>query len=82
MLKGTFTTMQPSYDDDAAQLTVSGLNVLHQLRRKQYTTTWTDKKDSEIALDISQRTTTEPSGSRCRSRSTTRPWARRSRSRW
>lgn len=56
MLKGTFTTMQPSYDDGAAQLTVSGLNVLHQLRRKQYTTTWVDKKDSEIAQDIAQRT--------------------------
>ena len=56
MLKGTFTTMQPTYDDGAAQLTVSGLNVLHQLRRKQYTTTWTDKKDSEIARDIAQRT--------------------------
>lgn len=56
MLKGTFTTMQPTYDDGAAQLTVSGLNVLHQLRRKQYTTTWTDKKDSEIAQDIAQRT--------------------------
>ena len=56
MLKGTFTTMQPSYSDGAAELTVSGLNVLHQLRRKQYTTTWVDKKDSEIAQDIAQRT--------------------------
>lgn len=54
MLKGTFTTMQPSYADGAAELTVSGLNVLHQLRRKQYTTTWTDKKDSEIAQNIAQ----------------------------
>jgi phage protein D len=56
MLKGTFTTMQPTYDAGAAQLTVSGLNVLHQLRRKQYTTNWTDKRDSEIAQDIAQRT--------------------------
>lgn len=56
MLKGSFTTMQPSYGDGSADLTVSGLNVLHQLRRKQYTTTWTDKKDSEIAQDISRRT--------------------------
>lgn len=56
MLKGTFTTMQPSYGNGAAELTVSGLNVLHQLRRKQYATTWTDKKDSEIAQDIAQRT--------------------------
>ena len=56
MLKGSFTTMQPTYGDGAAELTVSGLNVLHQLRRKQYTTTWVDKKDSEIAQDIAQRT--------------------------
>ncbi len=56
MLKGTFTTMQPSYGDGAAELTVSGLNVLHQLRRKQYTTNWVDKRDSEIAQDIAQRT--------------------------
>jgi uncharacterized protein len=56
MLKGHFTTMQPSYTDGNAELTVTGLNVLHQLRRKQYTTSWTDKKDSEIARDIGQRT--------------------------
>ena len=56
MLKGTFTTMQPTFDSGAAQLTVSGLNALHQLRRKQYTTNWVDKKDSEIARDIAQRT--------------------------
>lgn len=56
MLRGSFTTMQPSYADGASELTVSGLNVLHQLRRKQYTTSWVDKKDSEIARDIAQRT--------------------------
>ncbi len=56
MLKGTFTTMTPTYDDGNAKLKVEGLNVLHQLRRKPYTTTWGDKKDSEIAQDISQRT--------------------------
>lgn len=56
MLKGHFTTMQPEFKDGRAQLTVTGLNVLHQLRRKQYTTTWTDKRDSEIAQDIGQRT--------------------------
>ncbi len=56
MLRGSFTTMQPSYGAGAAELTASGLNVLHQLRRKQYTTTWTDKTDSQIAQDIAQRT--------------------------
>lgn len=56
MLRGSFTTMQPSFAGGAAELTVSGMNVLHQLRRKQHTTTWTDKKDSEIARDIAART--------------------------
>ena len=56
MLRGQFTTMKPSFVDGSAVLTVTGLNVLHQLRRKQYTTTWTGKKDSEIAQDLSHRT--------------------------
>jgi phage protein D len=56
MLKGNFTTMAPDFGDGAATMAVTGLNVLHKLRRKQYTTTWTDKKDSEIAEDISHRT--------------------------
>lgn len=52
MLKGNFTTMEPTYADEGAQMAVTGLNVLHQLRRKQYSTSWTDKKDSEIAKNI------------------------------
>jgi phage protein D len=53
MLKGTFTTMEPNFPSSGAPaLTVRGLNVLHQLRRKQYSTTWGDKKDSEIAENI------------------------------
>lgn len=55
MLKGNFTTMAPDFADGAATLAVTGLNVLHKLRRKQYTTTWTNKRDSEIAQDIAQR---------------------------
>jgi len=56
MLKGHFTTMEPTFVDGKAEMTVTGLNVLHQLRRKQYTTTWTNKRDSEIARDIGQHT--------------------------
>jgi phage protein D len=53
MLRGTFTTMEPNFSSGGAPtLTVRGLNVLHQLRRKQYTTTWGDKRDSEIAENI------------------------------
>lgn len=60
MLKGTFTTMEPNFPSSGAPtLTVRGLNVLHQLRCKQYSTTWgiTSEKpqgwrDSEIAENI------------------------------
>lgn len=56
MLHGQFTTLKPEFTDGSAVLGVSGLNVLHQLRRKQYTTTWKGKKDSEIAEDLAGRT--------------------------
>lgn len=53
MMTGTFTTMEPSFTSGGAPtLKVRGLNVLHQLRRKQYTTAWENKKDSEIAENI------------------------------
>jgi phage protein D len=53
MMKGTFTTMEPNFPASGAPtLTVRGLNVLHQLRRKQYSTTWSNKRDSEIAKNI------------------------------
>ncbi|MFN7931271.1 MAG: contractile injection system protein, VgrG/Pvc8 family, partial [Blastocatellia bacterium] len=53
MLRGTFTTMEPNFPSSGPPtLTVRGLNVLHQLRRKQYTTTWGDKTDSEIAENL------------------------------
>lgn len=53
MLKGNFTTMEPNFPGNGSPtLTVRGLNVLHQLRRKQFTTSWGDKKESEIAENI------------------------------
>lgn len=53
MVRGQFTTMEPSFPSGGAPtLSVRGLNVLHKLRRKQYTYAWTGKKDSEIAEDI------------------------------
>jgi phage protein D len=52
MLKGNFMTMQPQFNESNGTLNVTGLNVLHKLRRKQYSTTWTNKKDSEIAQNI------------------------------
>lgn len=53
MLTGTFTTMEPNFPSGGAPtLTVRGLNVLHQLRRKQYTYSWENMTDSQIARDI------------------------------
>jgi len=53
MMRGTFTTLEPSFTSGGPPtLTVRGLNVLHQLRRKQYSTTWGDKRDSDIAKEI------------------------------
>lgn len=53
MLTGNFTTMEPNFTSGGAPtLTVRGLNVLHQLRRKQYTYAWTDMRDSDIAENL------------------------------
>lgn len=53
MLLGTFTTLEPNFPASGAPtLNVRGLNVLHQLRRKQYSTTWNSKRDSEIAQNL------------------------------
>lgn len=53
MLLGTFTTLEPNFPASGAPtLNVRGLNVLHQLRRKQYSNTWNSKRDSEIAQNL------------------------------
>jgi phage protein D len=53
MMTGQFTTMEPRFPSGGAPtLTVRGLNVLHKLRRKQYTYAWENKKDSEIARSL------------------------------
>jgi phage protein D len=53
MLTGTVTTMEPTFPGGGAPtLTVRGLNVLHQLRRKPYTWAWEQRKDSDIAENL------------------------------
>lgn len=53
MLTGNVTTMEPNFPPTGAPtLTVRGLNLLHQLRRKQYSHAWTDRRDSDIAKDL------------------------------
>src|SRR5258708_10147670 len=57
MVKGTFTTMEPNFPSAGKPtLEVRGLNALHKLRRKQYSDKWVNKRDSEIARDIGQKT--------------------------
>jgi Bacteriophage probable baseplate hub protein len=57
LVRGTFTTLEPTFPSGGAPtLAVRGLNALHKLRRKQYSTTWGDKRDSEIARNIGQLT--------------------------
>jgi len=54
MMKGSFVSLEPNFPSGGAPtLTVRGLNVLHQLRRKRYTQRWTRKTDSQIAEQIS-----------------------------
>lgn len=53
MLTGNFTTMEPNFPTSGGPtLAVRGLNVLHELRRKPYTESWVDMRDSDIALNI------------------------------
>lgn len=61
MMKGNITTMEPSFPSGGAPtLTVRGLNTLHQLRCRQYSTTWGTEvdrqysRDSEIAKRIGE----------------------------
>jgi len=53
MLKGHFTTMEPSFPSGGAPtLNVRGLNVLHKLRPHQYTYAWENERPSSIAKNI------------------------------
>ncbi len=70
MMKGSTTTMEPNFPQSGGStLTVRGLNVLHELRKKQFTNSWKDMRDSEIAEDIATLRVPEKD---CR-KSTTRP---------
>lgn len=49
MVTGNFTTLEPSFSGVAPTLNVRGLNVLHKLRRKQFSYAWNNEKTSKIA---------------------------------
>jgi uncharacterized protein len=61
MMTGQITTLEPNFPAAGAPtLAVRGLNVLHQLRRKQFTDFWpkdgkSEVRDSDIARDIGQK---------------------------
>ncbi|MBV7266244.1 phage late control D family protein [Erythrobacter ani] len=53
MMLGNFTSMEPSFPSSGAPtLTVTGLNILHQFRRKKYSHSWINEKPSAIALNL------------------------------
>lgn len=54
MLTGHVVSVQPNFPSGGAPtLTVTGLNVMHELRTKRFTTDWKKKTDSQIAEAIS-----------------------------
>ena len=67
MMKGNFTTMEPSFPSSGGPtLTVRGLNILHKLRKKQFSNVWAvDEKhpngwkESEIAENLGTLTDTD-----------------------
>jgi phage protein D len=53
MLTGVITTLEPNFPEaSSSTLSVRGLNVLHQLRTEPHTYSWTDKRDSDIAVEL------------------------------
>ena len=53
MIRGFFTTMEPNFPSTGAStLNVRGMNVLHRLRKKQYTTSWENLTDSQIVENL------------------------------
>jgi phage protein D len=53
MVRATFTTMEPNFPESGPPvLTVRASNVLKGLRTKQFTTSWSDKTPSDIALSF------------------------------
>jgi phage protein D len=53
MVRGGFTTVEPNFPESGPPvLTVRGLNVLQQLRKKKFTHSWTGQMPSAIALNF------------------------------
>lgn len=53
MLQATFTTVEPNFPESGPPvLTVRGLNILQQLRKKKFSYAWTNKAPSDIATSF------------------------------
>src|ERR1039458_9036038 len=55
MMRGTVTSLEPSYSESAAPtLSIGGLNELHEFRTEQHTRSWLDgkKTDTDIAKQL------------------------------
>lgn len=53
MVKATFSTVEPNFPESGPPvLTVRGLNILQQLRKKKYSQAWTSQTPSAIALNF------------------------------
>jgi phage protein D len=53
IMTGNFTTMEPNFPNSGPPvLTVRGLNILHRLRTKKFTTAWTKLTPSAIARNF------------------------------
>ncbi len=53
MMVGIITSLEPNFTESVAPtLTISGLNQIHQLRGEQHTYSWTDKRDTDIAIEL------------------------------
>jgi phage protein D len=56
MLFGEITSLEPNFPSSGSPtLNISGLNVLHRLRKKQRSDSYSKKRDSEIAKTIARR---------------------------
>jgi phage protein D len=53
MMLGEITSLEPSFTESGAPtLSINGLNEIHQLRGEQHTYSWTDKSDTDIAIEL------------------------------
>jgi len=53
MMVGEITSLEPNFPESGAPtLHIGGLNQIHQLRGAQHTYSWTQKKDTDIAIEL------------------------------